>query len=197
MQARAVARRCTRGSLTVLGDIAQSTSPWAVDDWTQLLEHLGQPDARLLPEIAPGLGVPTGVRDVPGSLRITAADPADWSEVLALACREALKEEVSVGIIAADTDIPAIREGLSAEGIRTALIGETEDAVEAGRLVCVPAALAKGLEFDTVIVAEPAHIVSAEPRGLHRLYVVLTRAVSHLHIIHTAPLPEALEGSPG
>ncbi|MFD6953722.1 AAA family ATPase [Nocardiopsis sp. TSRI0078] len=215
MQARAIARRCTRGSLTVLGDIAQSTSPWAVDDWAQLLEHLGQPDARLavldrgfrtpaqiidyaarlLPEIAPGLGVPTGVRDVPGSLRITATDPVDWSEALALACREALKDEGSVGLIAADVDMPAIREHLSAEGIGTALLGETEDALDTARLVCVPASLAKGLEFDTVIVAEPTRIVEAEPRGLHRLYVALTRAVSRLHVVHGTALPELLNGT--
>ena len=58
--------------------------------------------------------------------------------------------------------------------------------------MCVPASLAKGLEFDTVVVAEPGRIVAAEPRGLHRLYVVLTRAVSALHVVHAEPLPEAL-----
>ena len=58
--------------------------------------------------------------------------------------------------------------------------------------MCVPAGLAKGLEFDSVIVAEPGRIVAAEPRGLHRLYVVLTRAVSTLHVIHAQPLPAAL-----
>ena len=62
----------------------------------------------------------------------------------------------------------------------------------AARLVCVPATLAKGLEFDTVVVAEPARIVAAEARGLHRLYVVLTRAVSVLHILHAEPLPAPL-----
>ncbi|RKS08389.1 DNA helicase IV [Nocardiopsis sp. Huas11] len=216
MQARAIARRCTRGSLTVLGDIAQGTSPGAVGDWTELLEHLGEPDARptvldrgfrtpaqiidyaarLLPEIAPGLGTPTGVRDVPGALRVTATDPADLPAALALACREALKGEGSIGLVAADADLPDLREHLSAEGLRTALIGETEDAMETDRLVCVPATLAKGLEFDIVVVAEPAHIVAAEPRGLHRLYVALTRAVSHLHIIHSEALPTALENVP-
>ena len=58
--------------------------------------------------------------------------------------------------------------------------------------MCVPATLAKGLEFDAVVVAEPARIVAAEPRGVQRLYVALTRAVSSLHIVHTEPLPAAL-----
>jgi DNA helicase IV len=56
----------------------------------------------------------------------------------------------------------------------------------------VPATIAKGLEYDHVIVAEPADIVAAEPRGLHRLYVVLTRAVSRLSILHAEPLPEPI-----
>jgi DNA helicase IV len=85
-----------------------------------------------------------------------------------------------------------VYEGLLAAGLDAALLGTTEDAMEAERLVCVPAPLAKGLEFDAVVVVEPAQIVDAEPRGLHRLYVVLTRAVTSLHVVHAAPLPVAL-----
>ena len=48
---------------------------------------------------------------------------------------------------------------------------------------------AKGLEYDHVIVVEPADIVAAEPRGLHRLYVVLTRAVSRLAVAPRPPPP--------
>ncbi|RNL82455.1 HelD family protein [Halostreptopolyspora alba] len=212
MQARVIARRCTRGSVTVLGDIAQATGPAAADDWRSLLAHLGQADdarlavldrgfrvpaqiidyaARLLPRIAPGLGAPTGVRRAPGSLVTTAA--TDLLDDVTLACRGALKGDGSVGVIAADADIAAIHQRLAEEGWEAALVGETEDALDAARLVCVPASLAKGLEFDSVIVAEPARIVAAEPRGLHRLYVVLTRAVSALEVVHAEPLPEALD----
>jgi DNA helicase IV len=56
----------------------------------------------------------------------------------------------------------------------------------------VPASVAKGLEFDSVVVVEPRAIVEAEPRGLRRLYVALTRAVSRLVIVHARPLPEQL-----
>ena len=59
----------------------------------------------------------------------------------------------------------------------------------------LPATLAKGLEYDHVIVVEPAEIVAAEPRGLNRLYVVLTRAVSRLDVLHRAPLPDAVTDS--
>jgi DNA helicase IV len=82
---------------------------------------------------------------------------------------------------------------LTAAGLEAALLGRDENAMESARLVCVPAGLAKGLEFDTVVLVEPTHIVGAEPRGLNRLYVALTRAVSTLHIVHAAPLPAALQ----
>jgi DNA helicase IV len=66
-----------------------------------------------------------------------------------------------------------------------------EDGLET-RVTVVPASLAKGLEFDHVIVVEPAEIVAAELRGLRRLYVVLTRAVSRLTVLHATPLPSEL-----
>ena len=66
-----------------------------------------------------------------------------------------------------------------------------------GRLTVVPATIAKGLEFDHVIVVEPAAIAAAElthVTGLRRLYVVLTRAVSTLTVLHEQPLPVELAG---
>jgi DNA helicase IV len=63
-----------------------------------------------------------------------------------------------------------------------------------GRVAVVPASLAKGLEYDHVVVVEPAEIVEAEERGLNRLYVVLTRAVSRLDVLHHRELPTLLDG---
>jgi DNA helicase IV len=60
------------------------------------------------------------------------------------------------------------------------------------RLAIVPVTLAKGLEFDQVIVVEPAAITGTAPSGLRRLYVALTRAVSRLFVLHTEPLPAPL-----
>ncbi|MGH3312454.1 MAG: ATP-binding domain-containing protein, partial [Streptomyces sp.] len=63
------------------------------------------------------------------------------------------------------------------------------------RLTLVPATLAKGLEYDYVVLDEPAAIVDGEPderTGLRRLYVALTRAVSGLTVLHATPLPAAL-----
>jgi DNA helicase IV len=60
------------------------------------------------------------------------------------------------------------------------------------RLTLVPVTLAKGLEYDHVIVVEPAQIAGAETRGLQRLYVALTRAVSQLTVLYAEPLPAPL-----
>ena len=62
-------------------------------------------------------------------------------------------------------------------------------------LEVVDAALAKGLEFDNVLLLEPARIVaqeSSEVIGLRRLYVCLTRAVTTLTVLHAEQLPADL-----
>ncbi|GHF80363.1 HelD family protein [Streptomyces griseosporeus] len=202
MEARAVARRSAFGSLTVLGDLAQGTTPWAARDWAGLLRHLGKPDATIVP-LTTGYRVPAAVlglanrllarldvavpearslrRD--GELRIVDAG-ADLAGALVTAVRDALAGEGSVGVVAADGDVPAVRRALTGAGIAH---GGPEDL--ATRVTVVPATLVKGLEYDHVVAVEPATIADAEPRGLHRLYVTLTRAVSHLTILHTHPLP--------
>ncbi|MCT9003624.1 HelD family protein [Streptomyces rhizosphaerihabitans] len=201
MECRAIARRASFGSLTVLGDLAQGTTPWAAREWDELLVHLGKPDAAVVPltigfrvpevivELANrvldrlGVGVPPARslrRD--GELRIRpTSDPS--AETVA-AVREALAHEGSIGVIAADADVAGVREALGAAGISAAGVDEL-----GARIAVLPASLAKGLEYDHVVAVEPAAIAEAEARGLHRLYVVLTRAVSRLDVIHARPLP--------
>ncbi len=79
MQARAIARRSEHGSLTLLGDLAQGTAPWAARDWRSTLEHLGKPDARIVP-LTTGFRVPaavarTGQPAAPGARRRRARGP--------------------------------------------------------------------------------------------------------------------------
>ncbi|MFJ7965858.1 HelD family protein [Streptomyces sp. NPDC096324] len=210
MQYRAVGRRCTTGSATVLGDLAQGTTPWATRSWEEALGHLGKGDAvveeltagfrvptdvityasRLLPHIAPGLTPVASVRENPGHFEVRART-AD-AEVLG-AVEELLGQEGSVGLIAADTRIPVLAEALTAAG-RT-YIGPGEETTAETRLTLVPASLAKGLEYDYVVLDEPGAVVDGEPderTGLRRLYVALTRAVSGLIVTHAAPLPAEL-----
>lgn len=215
MQLRAVGRRCSTGAATVLGDIAQGTTPWATSSWAQTLAHLGQPGgqvteldrgfrvpasvityaARLLPLMAPGLGVPVSVRTDPGRLVVTALnDGAGLASALVETVRDALSVEGSVGVIVADAGVAGTSATLTDAGLEHGVLGADHGDVE-HRVDVVPASVAKGLEFDRVIVIEPADIAAAEPderTGLRRLYVVLTRAVSELTVLHTRPLPGPL-----
>jgi DNA helicase IV len=92
--------------------------------------------------------------------------------------------------VAADADADEVVRLLGDAGVPAALL--RDDGQAAGRVAVVPATLVKGLEFDAVVVVDPAAIVAAEPRGLHRLYVVLTRAVSTLVVLHRDDLPVEL-----
>ncbi|MFE1500399.1 ATP-binding domain-containing protein, partial [Streptomyces albidoflavus] len=132
------------------------------------------------------------VRENPGSLVVRRTDTLD-ADVVA-ACAEALEHEGSVGLIAADARIAPLAEALTAAGLPYLAPGEETTAES--RLTLVPASLAKGLEYDYVVLDDPAAVVDAEPderTGLRRLYVALTRAVSGLTVVHSAPLPEQLE----
>ncbi|GAA2259520.1 AAA family ATPase [Streptomyces atrovirens] len=210
MQYRAVGRRCTTGSATVLGDLAQGTTPWATRSWDEALLHLGKQDAvieeltagfrvptdvityasRLLTHIAPGLTPVASIRENPGFFEVRRSEGTD--DVVS-ACRELLRNEGSVGLIAADPHIPDLAKALTAAGIT--YIAPGEETTHETRLTLVPASLAKGLEYDYVLLDEPRAVVAAEPderTGLRRLYVTLTRAVSGLIVTHNAPLPEQL-----
>jgi DNA helicase IV len=52
--------------------------------------------------------------------------------------------------------------------------------------------MAKGLEFDAIVVVEPAAIAGQTARGLRLLYVALTRPIQHLTVVHSQPLPAPL-----
>ncbi len=206
MECRALARRSAFGSLTVLGDLAQGTTPWAARSWPDLLAHLGRPDAAVVP-LTVGYRVPREVVtlanrllerldvDVPearslrggGEVALRPVASGEVGGAVVDAVRGALGREGSVGVVAADADVPGLRAALDAAGIAVA----GPDALGA-RVAVVPASLVKGLEYDHVVAVEPAAIVAGEGapgRGLHRLYVVLTRAVSRLDVVHARPLP--------
>ncbi|MFJ4702574.1 HelD family protein [Streptomyces sp. NPDC088768] len=194
MECRAVARRLgAAGSLTVLGDLAQGTTPWAARDWPTHLAHLGRPAtaytelttgyrvpapvldlaSRLLPRIAPTLRPPRSLRAEPTALAtIRATDPA----TLAAAVRRALERPGTVAVLCAE-ELP-VRAMLDAHGLPPT-----------DRLAIVPAHLAKGLEFDHVVLHDPAAVRASTPRGDQLLYVALTRAVTSLHILHGGPSP--------
>ncbi len=210
MECRAIGRRCATGSATLLGDLAQGTSPAAASSWHEVLAHLGKGRAelrvldtgyrvprqildyasRLQAQIAPGLTPARSLRQDPGSLVVIETTASSLPGDLARVCALAMSGPGSVAVIVADEQVTAVSAMMRRAGLRHHVLAAA--AASEGGLALVPVTLAKGLEFDDVIVVEPARIAAAESRGLHRLYVALTRAVSRLTVLHAEPLPELL-----
>ena len=198
MQLRMIARRASR-SFTILGDIAQATGPISYDRWDELLPHLpGGDDARveelrhayrvpreimalalpLLARIAPDVKPPLAYRVGAEPPRVVRADPplaAAYAQAAQLAGAEGLLALIAPG---------SLRDR---DGRPASLFDETRAAVLTPRE-------AKGMEFDHVVVVEPALIVeeAAEGQGLRELYVALTRPTRTLVVVHSRPLPPEL-----
>ena len=206
MECRALGRRCSTGAATVLGDLAQGTTPWAASSWASLLSNLGKPEtdvrelsvgyrvprqildyaSSLLAVIAPELRPASSLRADPGALDIVRVPSAALAREVVAACARACARPGSVAVIAADPQVRSLASALDAAGVEHGTPGSD------ARLTLVPVTLAKGLEFDHVIVVEPARIARGEARGLQRLYVALTRAVSRLTVVYAEPLPAPL-----
>jgi DNA helicase IV len=208
MQLRSAARRCPSGSLTIVGDLAQSTGPWARETWDEVTVHLpsNRPTslvplrygyrvprqvydlaARLLPVAAPAVVPPEVVRDgprEPGIHRV--ALPARAGRVATLATTYAADGQF-VGIVCPPRYRRETEAALARAGVEwsSADKGELSTSIN---LVSPPEA--KGLEFDAVIVVEPEEIVADDERGHRMLYVALTRTTRYLDIVCVGePLP--------
>ena len=142
MECRALGRRCSTGAATVLGDLAQGTTPWAAPSWESLLANLGKPEtdvrelsvgyrvprqildyaSTLLAVIAPELKPASSLRADPGALDLTRVPAASLGQAMVTACRQACSRPGSVGVIAADPQVPALGRALEdgGPGIRRA-----------------------------------------------------------------------------
>ncbi len=214
MSLRLLARRAERGSMTILGDLAQATSPVALRSWDRtigaLTEERADTNARVV-ELTVGYRVPAAVLDLanrllpiaapeitptrsirPGGTEplivSTSADHLGQSVVEEVA---ALREQTeSLAVVAVDADLATVTEALADAGIPHDRVGRGSLPGAAAVALIDPDAV-KGLEFDAVIVVEPAAIAELDA-GLLRLYVAMTRPVQHLGIVHARPLPDAL-----
>jgi hypothetical protein len=145
--------------------------------------------SRLLPSIAPDLQATESIRPGRSEPRFVAVEGGD---VAGAAAREAVRlagDWTSVAVIVPSRLHDEVAEVLAAAG---ADLGDAEREGLDHAVTLVPAVTAKGLEFDAVVVVEPAAIAEDAPRGLRLLYIALTRPTQHLSVIHAEPLPAAL-----
>jgi len=213
MQLRMLARRSISGSMTVVGDIAQATGPLAPAAWSDVVAHLPtrRPArtvelsvnyrtparimalaARVLAVAAPHLQPPRSVRDTAEHPRFTRVGPDELGGAVAAAARRGLDdaEGGNVAVIVTDAMAPGVADELTSAGLA---FGRADREGLEARLTVIPVSMVKGLEFDSVVVVEPARLVAESPQGLRALYVALTRATRSLSVVHAEPLPAALD----
>ncbi|MEA2380667.1 MAG: hypothetical protein QOH72_638 [Solirubrobacteraceae bacterium] len=206
MELRMVVRRARRQSLTILGDIGQRTTEAGLSTWEHVLGEAGVerfadrelelsyrvPDdfLRLAAGIADaGARVPRGVRRAPWPPVAARTDEARIGALIAeLAERMRTDVAGSVGVVAAPERLDALRSALA----RLDVADATRDVLGPG-INLLDLHVVKGLEFDAVIVVEPAEILAARPDGGRGgLYTALTRSTRALAIVHAAELPAPL-----
>jgi DNA helicase IV len=206
MQWRMLARRCPNGSMTIVGDFGQASRPGAARGWDDVLALLPSHDAPRHVTLSVNYRTPVEIMDLANRLLAVAApevhptesvrrtgNPPQFTRVddlvagAAAAARAAIAEGGTIAVIAPVDLHEAITVSLAAEGA----VADAADALDAPIGVLVPTD-AKGLEFDHVVVVEPARLVTPDSAGLRLLYVTLTRATRTLAVVHSEGLPEAL-----
>lgn len=210
MQFRMLARRSPARSVTVLGDLAQATGPWSYDDWSEVREILeggaASPQhaelslgyrapgrvldfaSRLLPAAAPGVAPTSSIRrgrtePTIRTVPVEEVPAASLAEAYALMAEHAL-----IAVIAPEQLVPHLLRLAR----RHEEVGFLERDALTRPVTIVPAPAAKGLEFDAVVVVEPALIAGDDARGLRLLYVAMTRPIQHLSIVRGLALPPPL-----
>jgi DNA helicase IV len=208
---RMLMRRCPARSLTIVGDVAQTGDLAGLPSWHEALDpHLGDRwrlasltvnyrtpaevmavAAGVLAEIDPGLQPPRSVRESgyqPWSLQ---AEPGELDVAVAQAAVH-LAGQAGDGKLA--VIVPAALAGQLGSAVSAALPGTAigADPDLTSPVVVLTVKQAKGLEFDCVLIADPAGLLAESPRGLNDLYVALTRATQQVGVVHPGRLPDVL-----
>ncbi|MFI5607290.1 RNA polymerase recycling motor ATPase HelR [Amycolatopsis sp. NPDC051903] len=181
MDWRVLMRRCPSRSFTVVGDLAQRRSAAGARSWAAMLSRYVA-DRWLYRPLTVNYRTPAEIMAVASRLLAEFAPGVRPPEsVRACGTRPWSRQVPSYAAgISAFLASEASREGTSV------VIGPP------GVPGTVPPSATKGLEYDSVLVVDPAGILSASPRGAAELYVALTRATQRLGLLHTGPLPDAL-----
>ncbi|MDA8309066.1 MAG: AAA family ATPase [Actinomycetota bacterium] len=234
MQLRMLARRSISGSMTVVGDVAQATGPWAPRSWEDVERHLSPARPARVAELTVAYRTPAEVMDVaagvlaanvpgvrpPTAVRRSGAPPTAWrcapDELASTSARAAAGELAAVlggrvAVLLVPSMVDEVMAALQEAGLDPVDPRDAEGPGLAAPLVVLPAAESHGLEFDSVVVVEPAAIAAGdglgdEPAGhagervpgattsagSRALYVALTRPTRRLAVVHARELPPGL-----
>ena len=214
MEWRMLVRRCPSRSMTVVGDIAQTSASWGASSWRSVLEPVApgrwrqeeltvnyrtpsevmELASHVLHAIDPALEPPTSVRDSGTQPVAARSDAAGLPLAVAAAAADAqaAAEGGTVGVLAP----PALYDDVLA-AVRDKLPDSTAGEPLEAQVSVLSVTAAKGLEFDQVVLVEPALLVSPSGDGLRDLYVAMTRPTQQLTIVHALDLPPVLADALG
>ncbi|WP_432493874.1 HelD family protein [Kineococcus auxinigenes] len=212
---RLVERRCPARSMTLVGDVAQTSNPAGARSWAEALKPVVDDRwrleeltvnyrtpariARVAADVLRAAGIdaqpPTPVREGetdPAAVRL--AGSGDAAGVVERV-REVLGEldEGRVAVLTAHEDGPLGSDALRAAVARVlapGAVAASPDDLDA-EVSVLDVQRAKGLEFDVVVLVEPAAVLR-RPRGANDLYVALTRATQRLLVLHAEDLPTSM-----
>lgn len=215
---RMLVRRCPTRSMTVVGDLAQTSSPAGARNWATVLDPIlhrrwRRADltvnyrtpaavAELAQRVVRAAGlVPgplTSVRTVPDALRVTAEPDQDGlaatavEETLALWAEHAVAgtEPGQVAVLVQPHRVDPVHAALDASPLARFLAPRGASGSTSAPLSVLSPRTCKGLEFDVVVLLEPAEILEGGPGDL---YVAMTRPTRQLRIVHARELPPGLE----
>ena len=209
MQWRLLLRRGPQRSFTIVGDIAQAASAAAASNWKDALAPLladsPESDRWRLEELTVNYRTPSQIAAAAESMAIAnglhvtesrAVRSSEWPITVVADAVEAVRidraPDGAGGTLAVIVLEPGIRE------VTDRLVAEFGDAVGLGAaglsrdIAVITPQDAKGLEFDSVVVVDPAAILAASERGAGALYVAMTRATQRLTLVSTGDLPAGI-----
>jgi DNA helicase IV len=211
---RMLMRRCPARSMTLVGDVAQTGDPAGASSWQEVLApYLGvrwrlerltinyRTPAEIMTvaaDVAAAIDPPPADGDLPRSVRESGVEP--WrlavppAELAGELARITALESAAAGEGKVAVIVPAARAAELGGAVAAAVAGTS---VGAGAqlenpVVVLSVRQAKGLEFDSVLIAEPDEIVAESPRGYSDLYVAMTRATQRLGVLYSGEPPEVL-----
>jgi DNA helicase IV len=210
MQLRMLARRSLSGSMTVVGDIAQATGPWAPSGWDDITRHLSPQRKPTLVELtvsyrtpaevvalaskvlavaAPGISPPRPVRESGQTPRLVSTSRSALPGTVAQLAREemAAVSPGRVAVLGPSVMLPELIRALDEAGLDPIDPRNPEGEGLAAGLVVLPADETNGLEFDSVVVVEPSLVASVRDDAGEGPPVATTRGLRTLYVAFTRP----------